>query len=152
MNQYNRHAVAELSEVMNAVLAHWDEYKPERFLLASNHAVGVSSLRMRTFGRAWRQGNLACVACGCQGLYFGVETFSRSKDQSMPHVNLYGIKDGNEVLFTHDHILARSLGGADNLSNSQVMCSPCNNEKSKGEMKLAEAIRAKKGEKHYANV
>jgi hypothetical protein len=56
-------------------------------------------------------------------------------------MNLYGMKDGNEVLFTHDHILARGLGGADDLTNSQTMCSPCNGNKSKAEGKEANRRR-----------
>ncbi len=62
--------------------------------------------------------------------FFAVENF-RGSNQSVPHANLYGVdREGNEVLFTHDHKLARSLGGADNLNNTQVMCSPCNTKKS----------------------
>ncbi|MNE07882.1 hypothetical protein D3C80_1005220 [compost metagenome] len=37
------------------------------------------------------------------------------------------------MLFTHDHTLARSLGGTDDASNTTTMCAKCNFLKSKGE-------------------
>jgi hypothetical protein len=136
MKQYNRHAVVSIDEVIRAVVNQWVNLETDRFTLSTGHRVGVTSLRMRTFGRAAMHGNMNCVSCGCTPLFFAVETFARSKDQSIPHVNLYGKVGDKDVLFTHDHILARSLGGADNLKNSQIMCSPCNSKKSVGEGKL----------------
>jgi hypothetical protein len=41
------------------------------------------------------------------------------------------------VLFTHDHTLARGLGGADAIENTTTMCSPCNQKKSRLEGALA---------------
>lgn len=145
MAQYTRHAIVSLEEVIPQIHANWD-YPRARYMLESGHFVGVSSLRMKTFGRAAHSPNgLRCVTCNLEAKFFAAESFSRSQDQS-PHVNLYGINDnGTEVLFTHDHILARSLGGADNLSNSQIMCSPCNNKKSRGEHKLATALKEAQG-------
>jgi hypothetical protein len=136
MKQYNRHAVVSIDEVVRAVVNQWVNLNTSRAKLSTGHTVGVTSLRMKTFGRAAVLGNMCCVSCGCKPQFFAVETFARSKDQSIPHVNLYGMDGDKEVLFTHDHILARSLGGADNLRNSQVMCSPCNSKKSVGEGKL----------------
>jgi hypothetical protein len=138
MTQYKRHAVVSIEEVARQVVNQWVNLETGRFTLSTGHRVGVVSLRMRTFGRAAMHGNMNCVSCGCTPLFFAVETFARSKDQSIPHVNLYGMDGDKEVLFTHDHILARSLGGADNLKNSQVMCSPCNSKKGVGEGKLRE--------------
>lgn len=38
---------------------------------------------------------------------------------------------------TIDHKVAKSLGGTDDISNLQLMCLPCNNEKSKTESRMA---------------
>lgn len=138
MTQYNRHAVVSIDEVIRAVVNQWMNLDPSKAKMSTGHRVGVTSLRMKTFGRAAVLGNMCCVGCGLEPQFFAVETFARSKDQSSPHVNLYGIDGDREILFTHDHILARSLGGADNLKNSQVMCSPCNSKKSVGEGRLRE--------------
>ena len=47
------------------------------------------------------------------------------------HLNLYGIdENGNEVLFTKDHILPKSKGGNDYITNYQTMCERCNKNKS----------------------
>lgn len=151
MTQYNRLAVCTIDEVIHGVIEFWNLQKnASRWTLGNDFSVGVTSLRMRTFGRAHQLGNLYCACCGCKPSFFAVETFARSKDQSIPHVNLYGVRDdGSEVLFTHDHILARSLGGKDDLSNSQVMCSPCNSRKGKEENKILQEMKnAKKAKKN----
>ena len=42
---------------------------------------------------------------------------------------MYGVKNGEEVLFTKDHIIPKSKGGKNHISNYQTMCEPCNSEK-----------------------
>lgn len=51
------------------------------------------------------------------------------KDKSF-HLNLYAIdENGKEVLMTKDHIIPKSKGGADDISNYQTMCERCNEAK-----------------------
>lgn len=90
--------------------------------------VNVDGLRLATF----KHKGLTCVSCGIKGEFFAIE--KTLKDVAY-HINLYGVDptSGLDVLMTHDHTLARSLGGKDDLSNAETMCSPCNFEKSKGE-------------------
>lgn len=65
-----------------------------------------------------------CAVCGISGKYFVKE---RHLSDKAYHLNLYAIdNDGNEVLMTKDHILPRSKGGANNVSNYQTMCKICN--------------------------
>lgn len=82
--------------------------------------IKVTSLRLSTF----KQKGTKCVCCGAQAEYFRktykFETF---------HLNLYGIKNGKELLFTKDHIIPKSKGGRDNLNNLQTMCVECNFKK-----------------------
>ena len=83
--------------------------------------VNICSLRLKTFLKH----GITCSCCNNDGKFFAVE---RSPGSNSPyHLNLYGIgKDGDEILFTHDHIVARSLGGSDNISNTRTNCGPCN--------------------------
>jgi len=74
--------------------------------------------------------NIACVRCGIVGTHFNLERMTDGVSHRA-HFNLYGIHPhtGEEVLMTKDHILPRSKGGKDNLSNYQTMCAICNGEK-----------------------
>jgi 5-methylcytosine-specific restriction endonuclease McrA len=83
--------------------------------------VGSSSVRLRTF-----KDNLQCVACGVIGSFFAKE---KHKSDSKYHLNLYALVDGKEILMTHDHIVPKSKGGSNDISNSQTMCCVCNGKK-----------------------
>jgi 5-methylcytosine-specific restriction endonuclease McrA len=109
--------------------------KTERISL-SGTKVHVGGLRLSTF----KQKGLRCASCGITGSFFALEDFVKRDKTAIAeshHIQLYAVKTVNgedqEVLMTHDHILARSAGGRDNMENSQPMCSPCNSEKSKTE-------------------
>ena len=82
--------------------------------------VKVNSMRLRSF----LQNGVKCAYEGCpyEATFFAVER-DKGHVHKNYHLNLWGIADdGAEVLFTHDHILARGLGGADTLENTQTMC------------------------------
>jgi 5-methylcytosine-specific restriction endonuclease McrA len=65
-----------------------------------------------------------CVCCGIEGRYFAKEKCVNAKSY---HLNLYAIdENGEEVLMTKDHIIPRSKGGKNNISNYQTMCERCN--------------------------
>jgi hypothetical protein len=141
MGQYIRHATASLDEVIGHIQFFWGA-KRARTVLQSGHEVGVSSLRLQTFARAsTSKKGIHCKACGIRAQFFAVESFTGSLLPST-HVNLYGVKDGVEVLFTHDHVLPKARGGKDNLNNSQVMCQPCNSRKgSRSDRKFKQEMR-----------
>lgn len=77
------------------------------------------SLRYMTF----YQKGTKCACCGKEGTHFklcGDETTNRR------HFNLYA-EDG--TLMTKDHIIPKSKGGLNRVSNMQTMCIDCNKQK-----------------------
>lgn len=132
MNTYIRHGVLTLLEVLPVLQVPRSTGKTHREII-NGWKVGVSSLRLRTFARDSADvSRLCCSACGLKATFFAVETFAKG-NQEIAHLNLYGVSGGKDILFTHDHTLARALGGMDSLSNTTTMCSPCNTFKSKAE-------------------
>lgn len=82
------------------------------------------SLRYMTF----YQKGTKCVCCGKEGAYFQLDSDRNGLNAgTRRHFNLYA-EDG--TLMTKDHIVPKSKGGVDRVSNMQTMCYPCN--KSKG--------------------
>jgi len=131
MTQYNRHAIAPLDAIIPSIKASMDN--PAAKMTLGAWTFNIHSLRLRTFCRDAYRNKLVCSCCGINAEYFAVESFKHGNSNSV-HVNLYGHNDkGEEVLFTHDHSLARGLGGADNLSNTTTMCWVCNNKKGERE-------------------
>lgn len=68
-----------------------------------------------------------CICCGLEAKFFAKEKISGN---TRYHLNLYGIDEtGEEILFTKDHIIPKSKGGKDCISNYQTMCVVCNMKK-----------------------
>jgi len=119
-----RHGVVPIHEVLPHVLY-------ERKLSGSpsqrreylGESVNMASDRLKTFACH----GIKCVGCGLEGQFFAIEAFDRDVRY---HLNLYSIdNDGKDVLMTKDHIIPKSKGGKDALTNYQTMCSPCNVQK-----------------------
>lgn len=77
--------------------------------------------RLRNFA----ENGIRCVSCGIEGEFFASERYPGQN----PHLNLYAMRDGDEVLMTRDHIIPKSKGGANCVENYQPMCARCNQEK-----------------------
>lgn len=122
---YERIGTLSLEEVLPKIEEHINDWRKQKIQI-KEFSVAVQSLRLRTF----HQKGVQCPCCSNKGSFFAVE---KTKGNSGGyHLNLYGIdQENNEILFTHDHILARGLGGADNIDNSRTMCGPCNWAKGK---------------------
>lgn len=124
MSRYIRKEILNLDEGLRIIsLYGWQK---------STLGFRTGGLRLRTF----REKGTCCAYCGLEATHFAVEKCSSSSNEHY-HLNLWGVKDGREVLFTHDHIYARGLGGADAIENSVTACENCNSRKSRIEGKIA---------------
>jgi len=105
------------------------EKKKSRFTINSKiYTVRMDSSRYFVF-----KDNLRCVACGIEGTKMILEKQSAS---TAPHFNLYAEENGDNILMTKDHIVAKANGGENDHSNYQTMCSICNNLKGSAHISL----------------
>jgi len=119
--EYERIGTFQPDEILPYITAVTGESEREY----QGHMVKMSSLRYLTFARK----GISCVRCHLKAKFFALEKPAHQK-QDRYHFNLYGVDaEGNEVLFTKDHIKPRSKGGKDHISNMQTMCLKCNGQK-----------------------
>jgi 5-methylcytosine-specific restriction endonuclease McrA len=111
-----------IDEVLSNVIP-YDAKIGKHFVDFDGDLMRMESQRYKLFKRV----GCTCISCGIHGSFFRKE---RHKHDIMFHFNLYAIdNNGNEILMTKDHIIPKSKGGKNNLSNYQVMCVICNNNK-----------------------
>lgn len=128
-DQYFRLAVLPLEEVMSVLKdysVNKEKYLSGRYSFNGNPSVNLSSLRLRTFTE---KGTMCCT-CGLEATHFAIERPKTSTKDRDYHINLWATDwKGDEILMTHDHRLARSLGGSDTIENTFPMCFNCNGTK-----------------------
>ncbi len=108
-----------IDEVRAAVINSMFSCK-KAYIIFNGDRIKASSQRYQLF---FTKGT-TCVECGLKGSFFAKEKAER--DESF-HLNLYGIdENGKEILMTKDHIIPKSKGGRNTLSNYQCMCAICN--------------------------
>jgi len=95
----------------------------ERYLEIGGVPMPLRKDRLQLFMRD----ELKCVKCGLAASFAAGERV-RGTERNC-HLNVYGTRDGKDVLFTKDHILPKSQGGPNKLDNYQIMCQPCNEQK-----------------------
>lgn len=96
-----------------------DKGKKNSDIVVDGFRVHPISLRYMTF----YQKGTACAYCGKVGTHFKL---CGDPDSQRRHFNLFA-DDGS--LITKDHIVPKSKGGKDCVSNMQPMCKACNEEK-----------------------
>jgi 5-methylcytosine-specific restriction endonuclease McrA len=115
---YIRKGVYKIEDVLSRVLP-LDTPKENKKIDFDGDMISMVSHRYHTF----KEKGLVCVSCGVKGEFFAKEKDIKANGY---HFNLYGIKDGQEVLMTKDHIVRKREGGRDTLDNYQTMCAICN--------------------------
>lgn len=100
-----------------------DKSNEDKFTMLEGEEIHTFSDRYKTF---FSKGYV-CSCCGLKASYFALEKPVGAK---RAHLNLYGVNEnGEEILFTKDHITPKSLGGKNEVENYQTMCMKCNTEK-----------------------
>jgi len=146
IQKYDRHSIIELnsidgSNIITLIKQTGNSDDKNHRLLINSISINASSLRLRTFAEK----GTTCKCCGLEATHLAIERdMAMSAKDGGYHLNLWGVKDSEEVLFTHDHILARCLGGKDHISNTQTMCCYCNWDKGDQEAILASNSKEKK--------
>jgi 5-methylcytosine-specific restriction endonuclease McrA len=116
-----RHAVVSVEEVLPLIEPYKIKSK-KKFHPFSGIEVKINrSVRLQCFAQL----GTVCSRCGLMGEFFAIESISEER----PHLNLYGVRDGEQILITRDHIRPMSKGGKDSIGNSQTMCAYCNRDK-----------------------
>lgn len=96
--------------------------KDKEFVIINGRRCKITSQRLEQFSKS-----VTCAKCGISGSFFSLERHKSDRD---PHLNLYHKgKNSKFVMITKDHIIPRSKGGKDWMSNYQTMCKPCNEKK-----------------------
>ncbi|MDQ3230996.1 MAG: HNH endonuclease [Pseudobdellovibrionaceae bacterium] len=95
---------------------------PEALVNIGGDLINMTSLKLQTF----KENGIRCNICGCKGTYFAKEKYPA---EPYFHLNLYAMKNGQEVLMTKDHIVPLTKGGRDRLNNFQTLCIDCNRKK-----------------------
>jgi 5-methylcytosine-specific restriction endonuclease McrA len=126
MTVYAEYSVEEILPLLGVVNEHGIIDDKHRRTFKTPHGtfhVKVNTTRLRCFIES-----IACVACGIEGCLFRLERHTNDKTTPLPapHLNMYGVRDGELILMTQDHIHPRSKGGKDYMDNLQTMCYLCN--------------------------
>jgi len=136
---YDRHSTANINDVVEMIRSAITKVTRSKVRI-NGIEVKVTSTRLKTFAVK----GTVCKNCGLTATHFAIERdLPTAARNGRYHLNLWGIaKDGTEVLFTHDHTLARALGGDPcNLENTETMCCGCNFKKGLAEGKLVKQLR-----------
>lgn len=121
VNEFLRFGQYDWNDVMAIMAQHEDS------AVIDGHTVRLNKLKYQTFIRDYYEGAFCCSSCGVQPTHAVVFGASHSSEK---FVNFFTLDNNQEVLFTHDHTLARALGGKNELSNTTTMCEQCNRQKS----------------------
>lgn len=142
MSQYERKETYNTSEIL-PFLTLPNTPKLERKRDYDGDLVKMDSQRYYVFRES-----LNCHYCNIEGVKFCKERTRfldpKRVNNSSYHFNLYAVVDGEDVLMTKDHVIPRSEGGRDIVSNYVTCCTKCNNEK--GSTSYDEFVSLKKEE------
>lgn len=95
-------------------------------IVTFQEAFTLEGFKHRKRVKFFKNNGTDCVSCGCVGTFFVLEIDQQGKI----YLGLYGIDtNGVEKLITIDHIIPKSKGGSDAISNLQPMCFNCNQKK-----------------------
>lgn len=117
-----RKGVFDIGEVLEAYRESMEEHTHQEKVVSDfyEYEIKFSSHRLWTF----YESGIECKSCGLEADFFAVE--KNHEGEARPHLNLYAKTSDGEVLFTKDHIVPKSKGGENKISNYQTLCKSCN--------------------------
>lgn len=115
-------------EEIHKLFEEWDKLGEFNYRKKNKINVWFDGYLVKTYSQRYDLFRMStkCVQCGLEANCYVLEKMPESKAW---HFNLYYIDKDREILFTKDHIVPKSLGGKNILSNYQTMCVICNNKK-----------------------
>lgn len=125
MNHYRRGAVVDVQEVIDVILENEKLPMSKKYKKFTHEecSAKIQSLRLRTFALK----GLKCGRCERIGSFFAFEVPTKCHPNTNWHLNLYSVNEhGEEMMMTMDHVIPKSKGGLNSLSNTQTLCSRCN--------------------------
>lgn len=116
VNAYERIGTISIHEALKAI----GQRRPVEYDGITCHTASPRLLTYHVHG-------VTCCVPGCtiSGQFFAIERAVNQKTAQY-HLNLYGLKSGQEIMITSDHRIPKSRGGSNALSNRQPMCAPHN--------------------------
>lgn len=97
---------------------------PKNYKIINWVPVSKETLPKIRVSKLMRDGHGKCVKCGIQATRVITYTLA-SESHKIVYSNIFA----STRMLTADHVLPRALGGADALSNLQLMCCKCNHKK-----------------------
>lgn len=91
------------------------------------------SITMSDTSQVSIRGDFTCIGCNMKASYVVIAKNVHTSSANQKYIPFYYIvdyKNGELKKLTKDHIIPRSLGGSNNMSNYQCMCEVCNGKKS----------------------
>lgn len=127
-----------IEPVLAMILAYHTDQGPGQVVLNGAHLRFDKSV-LRTFALS----GSCCAECKLQASHFELmQSTPQAGQPNQMFLQLIAIQRKNRIVFTQDHILARSLGGTDDSNNLTTMCKNCNLAKSKKEHALLVRLRS----------
>lgn len=141
--------VFPLEPILNAAMAEFQKgINPDRHGGMEIHGqrFPINTRKLITFFLHHAENKFCCANPDC-GLTPSIAVLRQNKKRPGKvnwrghnwFLSIYGINQhGHWIEFTHDHVLARGLGGSVGVVNTVPMCAPCNNKKSRLEAILCQ--------------
>lgn len=119
IQSYQRNGVYEIDRIL-PLLKDAEKSSDKEYITLDGVQVKTTSQRYMVFKES-----LVCYKCGLVGKFFAAEKLKNDPIDKY-HFNLYGVMDdGQEMLFTRDHVIPLSKGGSKELKNQKTMCLVC---------------------------
>ena len=92
----------------------------------SKEYIDLDGIKVKRYSRRYPvfKQSTQCYLCGRQATHFKVD-IGYNNGVVTYHLNLYS----DDILFTKDHVIPLSKGGANHISNFKTCCTICNNLK-----------------------